>query len=249
MKRIYSILIFCMFCFTQLWSQDLWQQANEAYSKENYSKAITLYEQLQKEKGNSTDLYYNLGNAYYKNKQYPKAILNYERALLLSPGNTDVKFNLDMAKARITDKIEPVGTFFLVMWINTVRDTLSSNSWAILGIICFILFIIGAYLYFFTRQIWLKKMGFFVGLILLVVSIIANCFASAQKEKIEIRNEAIVFAPSITIKSAPAESGTDLFVLHEGTKVKVLSKVGEWSEILIEDGNRGWLPSSDIEII
>jgi len=46
-----------------------------------------------------------------------------------------------------------------------------------------------------------KKMGFFVGFILLIVSIIANCFASAQKEKMEIRNEAIVFAPSITIKT------------------------------------------------
>ena len=105
------------------------------------------------------------------------------------------------------------------------------------------------YLYFFTRNVLLRKIGFFAGLLLLLVSIFSNSFASEQKDKITERNEAIVFAPTITIKSSPAESGTDLFVLHEGTKVKLLDKVGDWSEILLADGNRGWIPTNQIEII
>ena len=191
----------------------------------------------------------NGANAYYKDKQYAKAILNYERALLLSPGNEDARFNLNMANSHITDKIEPVGSFFLTVWIHSLINTLSSNSWAILGIISFLLFIVGIYLYFFTRNVLLRKIGFFAGLLLLLVSIFSNSFASEQKDKITERNEAIVFAPTITIKSSPAESGTDLFVLHEGTKVKLLDKVGDWSEILLADGNRGWIPTNQIEII
>ena len=248
MKKIYSILFF--FCLTAVvWGQELLNQANESYSREDYKKAAELYEKVLQDEGISSDLYYNLGNAYYKDKQYAKAILNYERALLLSPGNEDARFNLNMANSHITDKIEPVGSFFLTGWIHSLINTLSSNSWAILGIISFLLFIVGIYLYFFTRNVLLRKIGFFAGLLLLLVSIFSNSFASEQKDKITERNEAIVFAPTITIKSSPAESGTDLFVLHEGTKVKLLDKVGDWSEILLADGNRGWIPTNQIEII
>ena len=92
-------------------------------------------------------------------------------------------------------------------------------------------------------------MGFFGGIILFLVSIAANSFAWNLNEKMENRNEAIVFAPTVPVKSSPAESGTDLFVLHEGTKVVMLNKLGDWAEIKISDGNRGWLPLSSIEII
>ena len=227
MKKIYSILFF--FCLTAVvWGQELLNQANQSYSREDYKKAAELYEKALQDEGISSDLYYNLGNAYY---------------------NEDARFNLNMANSHITDKIEPVGSFFLTVWIHSLINTLSSNSWAILGIISFLLFIVGIYLYFFTRNVLLRKIGFFAGLLLLLVSIFSNSFASEQKDKITERNEAIVFAPTITIKSSPAESGTDLFVLHEGTKVKLLDKVGEWSEILLADGNRGWIPTNQIEII
>lgn len=175
-----------------------------------------------------------MGNAYYKDNHYAEAILNYERALLLSPGDEDVRFNLDMAKSHITDKIEPVETFFLTMWFHSVRDSLSSNAWAVVGIVSFLLIIVCLFLYFFTRIVVLKKIGFFLGLILVLVTIIANNFAFSLKDKLTDREEAIIFAPTITVKSSPADSGTDLFILHEGTKVSVLSTVGEWSEIKIE---------------
>lgn len=77
----------------------------------------------------------------------------------------------------------------------------------------------------------------------------ANIFASDQKDEMINRKHAIVFAPTVTVKSSPDASGTDLFVLHEGTNVTVKSTLGEWSEIELEDGNVGWMPSKDIEKI
>ena len=249
MKKIVIYLLCVVAGLTAAYGQESLTKANEAYAPEDYIKAIELYEQTAREHGVSSDLYYNLGNAYYKHNEFAKAILNYERALLLNPGNEDARFNLDMANTHIVDKIDPVGRFFLSVWIDSMRSYLSSNTWAVIGIIAFFLFIGGCYLYLFTRSVRLKKIGFFGGIVVLLVAIMANCFAWGLNEKKEIRNEAIVFDATVSVKSSPAESGTDLFVLHEGTKVVVLSKVGEWSEVKISDGNRGWLPSAAIEII
>jgi SH3-like domain-containing protein len=84
---------------------------------------------------------------------------------------------------------------------------------------------------------------------LFITVITANIFAYNQKNELESRRGAIVFTPTITAKSSPDNSGTDLFVLHEGTKVFIRSSVGEWNEIMLEDGNIGWINRKDIIII
>ncbi len=248
MNKMYIGLFVAMMSFSA-YGQEPLTKANEAYAQEDYATAIQLYEQVAQEKGVSSDLHYNLGNAYYKSREYAEAILNYERALLLNPSHEDARFNLEMANAHIVDKIETIDRFFLSVWLDTFRDMLSSNSWAIIGIVAFLLFIAGAYLYIFSHMVWVKKLGFFGGIVILLISIAANCFAWGLNRKAQARNEAIVFAATVSAKSTPAESGTDLFVLHEGTKVSVLDRVGNWMEVKLSDGNRGWLPASTIEII
>ena len=176
-------------------------------------------------------------------------ILNYERSLLLDSDNADTRFNLEMAQARIADKIEPLGTFFLVQWSTAVRNLFPSNVWAVIAVVAFLLFLVGVVLYFFVEKVVLRKIGFFAGLLAVLVAIGANHFASEQKARIIHRDSAIIFAPTITVKSSPSESCTDLFVLHEGTKVYLMDRVGEWSEIRLEDGNRGWIPTDKLEII
>ena len=50
--------------------------------------------------------------------------------------------------------------------------------------------------------------------------------------------------PTITVKSSPSQSGVDLFVLHEGTKLEILDVMESWDKIKIADGSVGWMPSS-----
>lgn len=247
MKRIY-ILVTIIFTSTILSAQSI-EKAADAYSKENYSEAVQIYESLADSVGVSSELYYNLGNSYYKLKNYPKAILNYERALLYSPSDEDIRFNLDLARANVVDKIEVIDKSFISVWFESLRNMASSNGWAVVAIVSFILFLIGIFIYIFNKKILLKKIGFFGGLILLLVSIYANIASYKQKQNMLERNTAIVMSPSITIKSTPSEGGTDLFILHEGTKVKITDKIGDWSEIKLEDGNVGWIKTSDMEII
>ncbi|MDO4754725.1 MAG: tetratricopeptide repeat protein [Parabacteroides sp.] len=249
MKKTICILL--MQCLAlSVWAQEsVIKEAEAAYTQEDYGKAIELYEGLLKSYGESAEVYYNLGNAYYKANKVASAILNYERALLLDPGDRDIRFNLQLAQQRAVDKIEPIGDFFLTRWMNQVQNMFAVDSWATIGVVCFILFIGCLILFFFSKWIHLKKVGFYMGLVCIAMVIVANLFASSQKEELMNRNEAIIFAPTVTIKSSPDASGTDLFILHEGTKVSIKSKLGDWSEIEMEDGNVGWIPTKDMEVI
>ena len=225
------------------------QQANEAYSKGDFQAAAGLYEELLKASGASATVYYNLGNSYYKLNRIAPSILNYERALLLEPGNADIRFNLEIAKLKAVDKIEPVGNFFLTEWFSDVQNLLGTDAWSNLSIVCFILLIACLFLFFFSRRILLKKLGFYAGIALLVGVVFGNIFAYNQKKKLSLRKEAIIFAPTTTIKSSPDNSGTDLFILHEGTKVKLKNTLSGWNEIETADGNVGWIKNSELEVI
>ena len=220
--------------------------AETAYSQEDYSRAIELYEGLIKDYGVSWEIYYNLGNANYKAGNIAPAILNYERAILMNPGNKDIRFNLEIAKLRKYDRIEPLDEFFLTKWFRSAQNLFSVDTWASIGIACFILFIGCLTLFFFSKWMRLKKTGFYAGIVLLVIVLFANVFAWNQTKAITERKGAIIFAPTVTIKSSPDASGTDLFVLHEGTKVFIKSTLGEWHEIELEDGNVGWIRQREL---
>lgn len=224
-------------------------EGDSAYMRDDYAAAIQVYEALLN-RGEAADLYYNLGNSYYKTGDIAKAILNYERALLLQPGNGDIRANLEVARSKTIDKVEPVPEIFFVSWTKSLINTMSVDSWAVCGIVCFILLIVSLYFFIFSKQTGLKKTGFICGILFLVVTIFANIFASRQKDEQLNRHSAIVMNPSVTVRSTPSESGTSLFILHEGHKVDVKdSSMKDWKEIRLDDGKVGWVPASAIEVI
>jgi tetratricopeptide (TPR) repeat protein len=248
MKKNIILLLFLSLAFS-LVAQTPIEQANAAYTAKDFSQAAQLYEKILDDKGASAAIYYNLGNTYYRLNKIAPAILNYERALLLDPSNRDIRFNLEIARLKTVDKIEPVGEFFIAEGYNAVRNLYNTNQWSYIAISCFILLIVCLFLFFFSRRIALKKTGFYAGWVLLVFCFAANIFAYNQKKKLTHRTTGIIFSATTTIKSAPDNSGTDLFILHEGTKIKVTNHLGEWNEIETADGNVGWIQSKEIEII
>jgi tetratricopeptide (TPR) repeat protein len=227
----------------------LLEMAAASYSKGKYNEAANLYETILQNHGISDKVYFNLGNAYYKCDRLAPAILNFERALRLNPGDADARFNLEMCQARIVDKIDPLGMFLITRWYHSIGNLLNSNGWAYVSIGLFLLFIGCLFAYFFARRRWLKKSGFFVGIVLLTCSTLSLIYSAQASHRITNPDEAILFTLSVTVKSSPDKSGTDLFVLHEGSKLKIRSVLGDWTEIELEDGNVGWLLSKDIQII
>jgi tetratricopeptide (TPR) repeat protein len=225
-------------------------QADSAYINNDFASAVYLYENILANQGESADIYYNLGNSYYKMDNIAKAIVNYEKALVLNPADGDIRFNLELAQSKTVDKVTPMSEIFLVTWMKNLTDLMSEKGWAKMGITTFILMLSMLALYFFSKKIALKKIGFISAVCLLFICVLANIFASSQKNKAESHGEAIIMAPSVTVKSTPNDGGTNLFILHEGHKVTIKDNtMREWKEIQLEDGNVGWVPTSVIEII
>lgn len=222
---------------------------DSAYSKQHYQQAIADYEALLKQ-GVSADIYYNLGNAYYRTDNITRAVINYERALLLSPGDRDIRFNLQLARSKTIDKIIPESEMFFVTWYRTLVNIMSVDGWARMALISLAIAIILALCYLFTSKIWMQKAGFFGALAMIAVFAVSNLFAWQQKSQLVNRSGAIVISSAAAVKSTPAKGGTDLFIIHEGTKVEITdSSMKDWKEVRIADGKEGWIETSKIEII
>ena len=224
-------------------------EADSAYVHERYQEATVAYENLLK-KGVSAELYYNLGNCYYRMDQITRAVLNYERALLLSPGDKDIRFNLQMARSKTIDRITPESEMFFVTWYHSLVNFMSVDGWARAALVGLVAAIILALLYLFSSPVWLRKIGFFGGVLMLLLFLLCNLFAWQQQRVLVNLTGAIVIQSAVNVKSTPSASGTDLFILHEGTKVTVTdSSMRQWRRIRVADGKEGWLESKDIEVI
>lgn len=224
-------------------------KANQHYADGDFDAAIEVYEEVLKSGMEAPQVYYNLGNAYYRKGLLPAAILNYERALLLAPQDKDIRYNLNLASGQITDKIEPVGVFFLTRWFANFRNSSDSDTWAIISILTFLLFLAGLLVYLFARTSLFRKIAFFMGLLSFMISVTTLAFSNHQKQRLVKRDRAIIFSPSVTVRSEPEASSTELFVLHEGTKVKILQRIDTWLEVELQDGSIGWMHEEHLEII
>ena len=248
MKKLILACVGALWGLCPLLAQDK-AKADSAYAAEKYEEAIPIYTSLL-EKGEHADVYYNLGNCYYKVDSLALAILNYERAALLEPGNSDIRFNLELARSKTIDKITPESEMFFVTWYKNIIDLTGMDGWAYTGVVAFVLACGLLFLFFFGKKLVWKKVGFFGALVMVVVVVLANVFAWTQHEEMVVRSGAVVMDNSVVVKSTPNESGTDLFVLHEGTRVEIIdNSMKEWKEIRLADGKVGWMPAKAMEVI
>ena len=225
-------------------------EADSAFANEDFQTAAEYYQLLLDSCGGSAQLYYNLGNCYYRQDSIARAILNYERARLLDPSDDDIRFNLEMARAKTVDRVMPASEMFFVALFHRIVLSQSLHIWASLGLLAFILMLAAVAAYFFLPTLHGKKAGFTVAVISLIVCIFANVAAFQQLHQLENRTSAVIMSSSVVIKSTPSQAGTDLFILHEGTRVEIEdNSMKEWVEIRMSDGKEGWLQRSDIEII
>ena len=246
MRRFITFLSIFFIPCSALLAQSTFELANTAYAEGRYEEAATTYESLLAEGPNAT-LYYNLGNARFKQGELAQAILNYERALRLKPNYKDAQYNLAFAQSRITDNIEE-HDFFLSVWTLAVRNSLSESTWIILSICLFILALIGLLLFLLGREPWLRKTAFHIAWIALLFSLVSGLNAASLHQRDTLRNEAIITQGVVNAKSSPDRSGTDLFTLHEGTKVTIREVLGEWSNVRV-GSNEGWIRLAYLERI
>lgn len=225
------------------------ETANEYYRKGEYEKALSIYEKIINNGYISSELYYNIGNTYHKLDNIPAAIIYYERAKRLSPSDEDIEFNLKLANLKVVDKIDPIPRFFLVEWWHSISNTFNSEKWSIMTIIGSWIFVLSILAFRLINISIIKKIIIPIIIFSLIFILVTFLFSYTQYKYENDRTTGIIFSQNVSVKSSPDEAGTDLFVIHEGVKVKILDSLNEWRKIRLADGKVGWIPINSIEII
>lgn len=228
----------------------LWNAANAAYAEGRWADAVADYTIISDAGLESASLYCNVGNAYFKDGNIPMAIVCYERSLKLDPSYEDARFNLDLLNAGLQDRIDPVPELILKTWFRKFCYVADSDAWTIIFIVSFAVFCGLVLLFLLGRTIAARRSGFFAGIAVLLFAIMALSFAVWQKNDYMRADEAVVMRPVTSVKSSPSgEASKDLFILHEGTKVKLIDQLGTWSNVELADGRQGWMKTDDLEVI
>lgn len=246
MKFISTILIILCFSLNSF-ANVSFEEANEAYKAGDFELAIEQYKEVLQE-GDLGEVLYNLGNAYYKIGDIPNAILNYERALKKQPNDAEIKYNLKIANVQVVDEIEPLPEFFLLTWWKQLAKQQKANQWTVMFLVVLWISILLFVGFVFTRS-KARRPIFFSALGGLLISIILVLLAITQNQFETNKNQAIIMSSSASVKSAPLNTGTDLFIIHKGLKVKILKEENDWLNIQLADGKDGWIPKEMLEVI
>lgn len=228
----------------------LFKQGVSAYVGEDYQNAISIFHQLEESKQISWELYYNLGNSYYRSGELGNAIRYWEKAKILAPSQSDIDHNLLIVEKHIIDKVILPDMFPLFKWYKQMQRQLSlSVSIRIIGtLLLFMILVLGLIRRANRRKnknykaTYITVLSVFLILIILFSSITIDTAKRRKNEKY-----AIILERSVEILSEPTEDAMVLFILHEGSKVRVNKNIEDlWSNISYFDDKVGWIPRSAI---
>lgn len=253
MKKIFLAIVAMMVAgatfATEIDTNALWERGNRLYSAGDWNGAVATYDSIVNEGWESAPLYYNLAGAHFKSGSRGEAILNYHRAQRLAPADGDIAYNLAYAESFVKDKIDVVPEFVFARWLGSVKRIMSADAWGVVALVALGVMLVAVGFYLLALRRGIRKAGFVVAIVALVVTVGAVSFGGAARKALVSDSEAVVLSTAAVVKASPEKTGKDLFILHEGTKVEVLDTFGEWSEIRIADGNEGWIRTSAIEVI
>ena len=246
-----AVLILCA-CSTEIAAQSaavgLYNEANRLYRQGQFAAARDKY--LQSIAGGLADgrCYYNLGNACFKAGFLGQAILWYERALRLDPRDPDALANLRFANLVKKDRdARPAGN---VVW----RFLASAYHYPTLNQLClFFSFLLAAVFALATWRLWhpSPSLSVWLGALLICAAgtVAASLLLGMRIHQEEKRELAIVTAVEGVARSAPDAQKTTVFIIHEGTKVQIERREGDWFLVRLANGLGGWLPVEALERI
>jgi len=229
---------------------ELFQQGNQFYQAEDWSEAISAYENLLAAGFGGADLYYNLGNAYFKKGELGRSILNWERAAAIQPGEPDLRANLDLAGSLTIDVIEPLPEFWLLgvwsWWLHLIPYTalvlFVGGSWLLLAG--------GSITRILGRSDGSSRWGTRAASVGAVVLVLAGANLVVRELGLGQADRGVILLEAVQVRSAPSEDeDLTLFEIHEGTRVRIDQRAGLWAEIVLEDGKVGWVPVEAMEVI
>ena len=256
MRRMITMSVVLLICLVSLplagdaTRDQLFKQGVSAYVGEDYQRSIDVFLQLEESDQVSWELLYNLGNSYYRNGELGNAIRYWEKAKILAPSQSDIDHNLLIAEKYLIDKVVLPDMFPLFKWYNQIQRQLSlSVSIRIIGSLLLIMILLLGLVRRTSRlkgknykATYITILSVFLVLIVLLSSITIDTAQRRRNDKY-----AIILKDSVEIYSEPTTDAMILFILHEGSKVKVNKNIEDlWSNISYFDDKIGWIQRSAI---
>ena len=248
MKKSTILLIFLFYYSFNSFCNDL-KDAEKAYDSKNFKISIHHYQKLINEGYKSYQLYFNLGNSYYRNNELGKAIYYYELASKSNPADDDIKINLAIAASKTIDKVNSKENFFITAIKTNILLSFSTFTWSIFTISFISLASILFFIFINSNNILIKRISF-IGTCFCFIFFTLSYFLGYTSLKSKSENKfAIITSKEIKILNEPTISGISKFNLHEGTKIRIVENKGEWILIKLDNGNEGWIKTTDVGII
>lgn len=217
----------------------VWSKGNQLYQQKQYDSALACFQQVAVAHPRVAEVYYNIGNTYYKLNRIGPAVLNYEKALHLNPDYTEARENLQLTQNRISNRVQGTQDIFFVNWWQRITKASLANMWAILALGTFatILLIMAVNRYRKNNDVRIPAQVtgilYFAFLCMLILA-----FFSAQNAT--NTNMAVVMQNDAPLMNADLK-GKAQSLVPEGTTVKINTIKGDYADVTLADGRRGWL--------
>ena len=235
-----GLIAFALFALPAFAQSDIqFAKANEEFAAGHFQEAIDNYEALVRSGESSTNLFYDLGNAYFRTKDFGRAILNYERALALDPRHPETDANLRIVRdeARALELTQN-GTERLLR-------ILSVNQYTIVAVITFWIGMFGIAGLVAARR---RASGLIV---LSIASLLISAMSTAAVARLEGGSKgralAIVTNKAVEARVATADNANSVLALPPVSEIQILSQRGDWTYAGLPNGLRGWISAKDAE--
>ena len=226
-----------------------YHNGNALYRKGDYAGAVQAWKSALASGAEDWRLEYNLGNAFYKLKLPGQAVLHYERALRLNPKDDRIRQNLEYITLQLKDRFPAPAEGAAGRLLGSLYDLLSVRDTAAAFLIIFLLLQILWTVYLLRGDPGLRAALTLASSLLLAVLLILGPLLAVKLYRAHAVEYGVLLAPTATAKSAPQGDATDLFVAHEGTKMRLWEKVEGWQRVSLPNGLTGFLPLDAFEKI
>jgi hypothetical protein len=227
----------------------VFKTAGEDYRQGRYEDAAANYLRVYRVGINNHILFYNLGNCYFKLNKIGLAMLMWEKGLKLEPSDPLLKENVEFASKRLYDKFEAEETHFLGAVLGAMAGIFNVNGWAITAIIFFWAFGISLFIVQKTEKSTVRRISGYLAALFIFLFIISTVFMIAGFYTIKYEKEGVLLVQVVQVRSGPGTNNPILFILHEGSKVKIEGEQPNWLHISLPNGYNGWIFARTVGVI
>jgi len=229
---------------------EIYQQGNQLYQEGDFAGALDAYQAVLRAGFESADLYYNLGNAFFQTGELGRSILYYERALRLRPQDQDAQANLELARSLTADEIEPLPRFWVLSVMTWWINLFPRRGLSLLVVLAYLLGAGGLGIRILSQRPGWARAGMWLAAGSGLALLFFGSTMLAREGVLGGTQWGIILMEEVAVQSAPSsEDDLTLFHVHEGTKVRLDQITDVWTEVVLEDGRVGWVPSQVLEPI